>query len=285
MFDVLHSTARSLRVGLLDLFLPRVCAGCRIDLEAQRDDGAWLDTVLCGDCQRLLLRFSPGRCVQCQQDVTPNHHLCHECELTHSPLEAATAAVAFEGEVESWIHAFKYPRRGLSGLAPGPEAVVCALAQEAASLSLSERPDVVVPIPLHPLRLRARGFNPAATLARHVARAAGLAWDPYRLTRVRDTPSQTRLDRRARRANVRGAFDCRPHAPRTVWLVDDVITTGSTLEEAARTLRRSGAEAVHAICAARSVIRGLPGTADSRTESGHARTPRAGLRGSNAPSR
>ena len=112
------------------------------------------------------------------------------------------------------------------------------------------RPDCIVPVPAHPRRLRERGFNPAGLLARPLARELRVPCHTHLLVRIRDTPSQTRLDRRARRSNLRGAFRCGDLPARIVWLVDDVRTTGSTLEEAARTLRGAGAAQVHAICAA-----------------------------------
>ena len=119
---------------------------------------------------------------------------------------------------------------------------------------LSEQQVAVVPVPLHPRRLRARGFNPACVLARALARERGIRLDPVALRRVRDTPSQTGLDRRARRRNVRGAFVARSRVPPRVWLVDDVVTTGSTLGEAARALHRAGARSVVGICAARTPL-------------------------------
>jgi len=125
---------------------------------------------------------------------------------------------------------------------------------EAARAAPGPPPASIVPVPLHPRRLRERGFNPAALLARSIAREWRLRFDATLLLRVRDTPSQTGLDRRARRANVRGAFQVRPAAgaPRVIWLVDDVVTTGSTLVECARALRRVGAREVVAICIART---------------------------------
>ena len=97
-----------------------------------------------------------------------------------------------------------------------------------------------------------RGFNPALTVARAVARSAAAPLDATALERVRDTPSQTGLDAAARRRNVRGALRARRSVPPRVWLVDDVITTGATLREAARALRGAGAETVIAVCAART---------------------------------
>jgi predicted amidophosphoribosyltransferase len=108
-------------------------------------------------------------------------------------------------------------------------------------------------VPLHPRRLRARGFNPALdrrARGRH-ARSAPASPRP-RSTRVRDTPSQTGLDAAARRRNVRGAHCARADVPTRVWIVDDVITTGATLREAARALRARERECVVAVCAART---------------------------------
>jgi competence protein ComFC len=110
----------------------------------------------------------------------------------------------------------------------------------------------VVPVPLHPSRLRARGFNPATILARAIGRQTKPRLVTDLLVRVRDTPTQTHLGRRQRRKNVRGAFQCTAPPASTIWLVDDVVTTGSTLEEAARCLRRAGAKNVQALCVART---------------------------------
>ena len=128
------------------------------------------------------------------------------------------------------------------------------LCLEAGARAPTPGPDLVVPVPLHPRRLRARGFNPATLMARSLARDLRVRLDPVALGRVRDTPSQTGLDRRARRRNVRSAFVARVRVPPRIWLVDDVVTTGSTLGEAARALRRAGARSVVGICAARTPL-------------------------------
>jgi len=162
--------------------------------------------------------------------------------------------VRFEGKAEAWIHRFKYPRGGLSalqGVDPAARAVVEEWVLGAVQLC-PQPPECVVAVPLHARRLRSRGFNPAGLLARAVAATVGERPRSRLLERTRDTPSQTQLGRRERRRNVRGAFRCLDEPPRTVWLVDDVVTTGATLYEAARTLRRAGARRVVAVCAART---------------------------------
>jgi ComF family protein len=205
----------------LELALPPVCAGCEANVTGR--------AVLCAACDAALPRPAAA--------------------LAPPPLAACVAAVEFRGAAEAWIHRFKYPAPGLAGLDPGALAVTRAWIAEAAA-RVEAPPDLVVPVPLHPRRLRQRGFNPAGLLARAAARACGAPIDPTALVRLRDTPSQTGLDRRQRRANVRGAFAARRPVPARVWLVDDVVTTGATLAEAARALRRAGARRVIAVCAA-----------------------------------
>ncbi|MFP8876458.1 MAG: phosphoribosyltransferase family protein [Myxococcota bacterium] len=152
-----------------------------------------------------------------------------------------------------WIHDFKYPGRGLAGCDPRARAVVSELVIRVGLESYGQPPELVVPIPLHPRRLRERGFNPAALLAHNLSRAWGVPWNPVALRRLRDTPSQTRLDRDARQANVRDAFQARGKQPAHVCVLDDVVTTGATLEAAARALHAAGSTRVTAVCAARTL--------------------------------
>jgi ComF family protein len=167
------------------------------------------------------------------------------------------AEAPYEGEIERFVQRFKYPRPGLLGLDPAPEALLCALLLDAAERIDGRPPDLVVPVPQHPAGLRRRGFNPAAVLALALARARRLRFAPRVLERLRDGPSQTGLDRSARRRNVANVFRARTgiRLPPHVWLVDDVVTTGATLEAAARALRRAGARHVTGICVARTPLR------------------------------
>jgi ComF family protein len=114
--------------------------------------------------------------------------------------------------------------------------------------------DLLIPVPLHVSRLRWRGFNQSLLLTKELARSWEMPLDPFVLRRCRSTPPQVGLDERARRRNVRGAFtvvDRTSIKGRSVLLVDDVFTTGATVNECAATLRRAGARCVDVLVLAR----------------------------------
>ncbi len=227
---------------LIDLLLPTACAGCGRILSR--------GLVLCPECRRALPRLPATGCPLCQGE-TAGSGPCAACRLEPPPYAACLAEARFEAAVAAWIRRLKYPGPRLRSLDPGAEAAVGALVRAAARRGPDPGPQAVVPVPLHPARLRQRGFDPVARLAREVARERGAPW-VCGLRRVRDTPSQTGLDRPARRRNVAGAFRARAGLPQEVWLVDDVVTTGATLAEASRALLRGGVRRVVAICAART---------------------------------
>ncbi len=235
---------RELARGILELLQQPACCYCGAAVGAE---------ALCWRCDRALLRLPRDRCRRCQERPAAPGEICAVCAARPSPLSACFAAAPFDGEVERWIHRFKYPQRGLAGLDPAALAVVGQLVREAAARAPGSAADLLVPIPMHPRRLRGRGFNPAALLARALACTLSTEWDPGALQRLRDTPSQTGLGRRARARNVHDALAATRRVPERVWLVDDVVTTGSTLEAAATALRRAGARQVVAVCAARTL--------------------------------
>jgi predicted amidophosphoribosyltransferase len=196
---------------------------------------------VCGACGAPTTRAP--LCARCDEPA------CDPLPAAPRPLAAWHAGVVFEGAAADWIRRFKYPAPGFRGLDASADGVAIAWALRA-SARAGPPPDAVVPVPLHPRRLRERGFSPPALLARAIAREQSARFAPALLLRVRDTASQTGLGRMARRRNVANAFGARGAAPRRVWLVDDVITTWATLIAAARALRRAGAREIVAIAAA-----------------------------------
>jgi len=117
--------------------------------------------------------------------------------------------------------------------------------------------DCIVPVPLHPRRLRERGFNQSELLSESLALASGISHAPRLLSKISPTRSQTTLGRRDRKKNLRGTFALSRGATaanRRILLVDDIYTTGCTVEECARVLRRAGARGVRVVTLARSIL-------------------------------
>lgn len=188
--------------------------------------------------------LAPLACPGCDLHLDPGERgFCAACEPLLEPLQdcGLGAAYAYGGPLSDAIRRFKYS--GRSELA-GP---LGALLAEAA-LSLSGAVDLVVPIPLHPDRLRLRGFDQAALLARPVARALGVPLRVGALRRVRDTRSQAGLRGSERATNVRGCFVGLLGADdKRVLLVDDVRTTGATLAAAREALVQAGATSIRTL--------------------------------------
>jgi len=153
----------------------------------------------------------------------------------------------FDGPLRHAIHALKYRR-----LASMADPLGDALAAFWATADLPA--DLVVPVPLHAARQRERGYNQAELLARRVGRAAGVTMRAHALKRTRETAVQMSLNAADRRANVSGAFFCEDSAVRgmAVLVIDDVCTTGSTLDACARALLEAGASVVRGLTLART---------------------------------
>lgn len=178
---------------------------------------------------------APQRCAAC--DELTSLLFCDGCSVTVEPASMTDAALLYGGAVEEAIARLKY--RGRSDLA----ARLAAVMVDAAPREI----DVVVPVPLHPLRAAERGFNQSALLAGPLSRALGVRFEPRALERIRHTPRQATLGRSERLMNVVAAFRCRRPkaiAGKRVLLVDDVRTTGATLAECAAVLEKASAKAI-----------------------------------------
>ena len=193
------------------------------------------DGVLCVHCDADLPRLGSALCPRCALD-SPAGALCGRC-LTQPPhYDATVAALGYRFPADVLVHGLKF--RGELALAPllGKLLAKCVPAEGAPWL---------IPVPLSAQRLRSRGFNQSLEIARHVARATGARLAPELCERTRDTPAQLGLPLSERTKNVAGAFHCpRLVEGASIALVDDVMTTGATLDEIAATLKRAGAARV-----------------------------------------
>ncbi len=220
--------------SFINLLFPPVCPLCRSGLVEDRG--------LCAVCLSGLKRIEGALCTVCGVPFTSQQageHTCGECIKRKAPFVKARSAFAYEGTMAEAIRRFKYAGDGALARPLGD------LITEALGPFEAERPDLVVPVPLHKKRLRQRGFNQSLVLARRVASTLGARLDYLSLIRTRYTRPQIQLKERERVENVRGAFDITdPSAfkDRTVLLVDDVYTTGATVRECARVIRRAGGE-------------------------------------------
>ena len=192
--------------------------------------------------------LAPPRCAACDETLAPGTSgFCEHCESLLEPADpdrSAAAVYVYGGPIVEAIHRLKYGRRSDVARALGERLAA------GADLLVADI-DVVIPVPLHPRRLRARGFNQSALLARPLCRACDLRLDTRSLARVRDTPPQASVVAARRPANVAGAFRARGVAGARVLLVDDVRTTGATFASAALALCEAGAVHVRTLALAR----------------------------------
>ncbi|SEL48101.1 ComF family protein [Nitrosovibrio tenuis] len=208
------------------------------------------DGDFCRPCRDSLPHLPTDICMVCALPVKGSQ-VCGAC-LAHPPaFDRSIAAFEYAFPVDALLQGLKY-RANL------------AMARVLADLLIArigpvELPECVVPMPLHPVRLRERGFNQALEIARHVSKNTGVMLLPDVCQRIRDTPSQTVLPWKERERNIRGAFTCEADLEgKHIAVLDDVMTTGATLNELAKVLRRRGAARVSGWVVARTLPGALP---------------------------
>jgi len=190
--------------------------------------------ILCPACDADLPRLAGTLCPRCALP-SPGAALCGRCLADAPHYDATVAALAYRFPADTLVHALKF--RSQLALAP--------LMGDLLIEAIRERIDLVVPVPLSRERLRERGYNQAAEIARHVARERRARLELTVVVRERNTRAQADLPWSDRARNVRGAFRCeRSLDGAAIAVVDDVMTTGATLDELAATLKRAGAARV-----------------------------------------
>ena len=243
---VINNSRKFLRVDFLnDLLYPRICPGC-----GQHSDRP--GRFLCWSCFSTVELLDKGLCDICGNPLAGDpqaRFLCDYCRTRKPAFDRARSAARFNGVVRDMLHSFKYKNalwlaEDISDIMYGALTVWFDVKQI----------DVVVPVPLFRTRQRERSYNQARVLADILARRLDRRLDEYSLRRIRATETQTHYNSAQRRTNIRGAFKVtRPRwvKGRKVLLVDDVMTTGATLNACAKELKDSGARQILAISAAR----------------------------------
>jgi len=242
---------RRLLLPIAAALLPADCLVCRGPLPAEHEGG------VCLPCWRSFRRLEGPCCRRCGEPVFAFEHpaptpayLCDECRRRLRPFDRCRSAGVYDGALREAIHRVKYDGEKVLARRLG-----LWLARSLSGETMEV--DLVAPVPLHPRKVRERGYNQSELLSTAVASAARLPHVSRLLLKTAPTRSQTSLGRQDRRKNLRGTFALATGAgirAARVLLVDDIYTTGCTVEECARVLRRGGAHAVRVITLARTVL-------------------------------
>jgi ComF family protein len=238
--NTFHQHIQSLSQHFLDTLFPPQCAGCKRG-----------GHILCSSCIAQIQPLPPPLCQHCSTPLSPNG-ACKTCYYHRLNLSGLRAVGVFQEPLRSYIHALKY--RGNTRLA---QPLGNLLAQ--AYIMYAIQADMIVPVPLHSEREQQRGYNHACLLAQACSSALGIPLHTDLLIRQRATLAQVDLNPRDRHQNVAGAFVCTPAfatgalLKRRILIIDDVSTTGSTLEACAAPLFAAGAMTVWGLVLARPV--------------------------------
>lgn len=202
------------------------------------------DRDICSPCHSHLPHLPPHHCVVCALPLA-TAGVCGACLAQPPAFDHSIAAASYAFPIDALLQSLKYQ----ANLALAP------LLADLLSVRIgaAELPDFILPMPLHPSKLRERGFNQASEIARRVSKKTGVALLPLACRRIKDTPSQTGLPWKEREKNIRGAFACEADLTgRRIAVLDDVMTTGATINELAKVLRKCGASGVSAWVVART---------------------------------
>lgn len=208
----------------MSIFSQKNCILCGIS--AKQD--------LCESCDSHLPQLPVNHCPVCLWPV-PTAEICGACLKKPPAFTRTIAALRYTFPIDTLIHSFKYQ----TNLAIAPIFAHLLIRKLTAT---EMRPNVIIPMPLHPIRLRERGFNQSMEISRYISKHMGIAILPDRCHRIKHTLPQTGLPWKDRQKNIRKAFSCKIDlSGKHVAVVDDVMTTGATLNELAKVLRKQGA--------------------------------------------
>jgi len=252
MTDGSHQTvrrfARSLNLlvtSLVDFVFPARCPLCFRPTQSSDPH------ALCSPCLSKVTFISPPFCTKCGipfTSRTEKSHLCGRCLIEETSYGRARAVCTFGGSAKTAIHTFKYQNKTYLA-----KTLIGLLEMSPVQFTIDHY-DCLLAVPLHKNRLRDRGYNQSLLLVREISHRCGVPVDDRLLERTRDSAAQTGLTGPERRENVKGVFSLGASpVGKTILLVDDVFTTGATVNECAEVLLRGGAEKIDVLTVARAV--------------------------------
>jgi ComF family protein len=233
----------------IDIIYPPRCHICRSFISDDRGQ----NPHFCSDCLASIAMIRPPLCTTCGipfHSFSDENHLCERCLRKRPFFDKLRAPYLYQGQIMEAIHQMKYG--GKPYLAKSLGALLASFASDWLE---DHGRYLMIPVPLHPQRLRERGYNQSLLLSRVMSPLLGMDIDLLSLRRVKYTRSQTGLNSEERKRNVRGAFaleKSKEFKGRSIILVDDVATTGYTMNECARVLKKAGCDKVLCLVLART---------------------------------
>jgi ComF family protein len=221
---------------LKELFFPLYCLVCH-----EKPLG---EVALCEPCSRTIEPLEKG-CIICAVPMVSAALVCGDCLQEPPSFNQVTALAFYEGIARKLITRLKFSRDLVCG------NILGSLLADKILLSAHPLPELLIPVPLHRRRMFKRGYNQAMELSRVLSARLHIPVDPHSCSRVRHTRAQTELPQNLRRKNIRGAFSVKNLNVDHVAIIDDVVTTASTVSELARELKRAGVKKVDVWCCAR----------------------------------
>jgi competence protein ComFC len=233
--------------SIINLLYPPLCQVCG------KRAGEW-NEALCEDCLKKIRRRTPPFCVKCGKQLPDTPHvqeLCRDCEKNDYYFDSVFSIFHYEDVLIDLIHNLKY-KKLTSTLRPFAELTADFLKK----MPYSEKIDVVTSVPMHPFRLLKREINCPHIIAGKISKILGIRYRGNILKKVKNIPPQSKLKRNERIKNIKGAFRAvesrvKDIRHKNVLLVDDLFTTGSTVNECSRILKEAGAGRVKVITLAR----------------------------------
>ncbi|MCL5773123.1 MAG: ComF family protein [Firmicutes bacterium] len=225
--------------GLLDVFFPPLCVFC----------GCFDEKSLCKNCRKKIEFIGNSCCKLCGYPLNKlNDSAVCDCKVERFSFEKAVSAAVYEGSLKDAIHRFKYYRKKVLAHA------FSRLMEECYRNFIKDPVDFIVPVPLFKKKESERGYNQSELLAKNLGKFLGIPVRNF-ILRIKDTASQTKLGRTERRENVKSAFQYQgpPGMEAKVLIVDDIMTTGATVNECARILKEAGNFKVYVLTLARGV--------------------------------
>lgn len=230
---MIHKAAAGCVNGFWNLLYPHRCPVCHDILMDQK-------SLICPECLLQLRPLKEPFCKKCGVPVSAEDEFCSDCRTGERSFSQGRGIFIYDKQMRSSVLMFKYGGRREYGRFFS--AAMCYYGREFVSFC---RPDLVVPIPLHRSKKKRRGFNQAAVLSEGFQKYLGLPVSEEALVKVHKTGSQKKLDKKSRRDNLKDAFRADPMVKgKRIILIDDVFTTGSTVEAASESLKKAGAEEV-----------------------------------------